>query len=1286
MFKILLILSINLIGRIWVQTTQEDFENGKGYYIDTRTSPGDVILQKFSGINQYQLRINTFGNIYGSNWVSQTFLNTFSGYLTKIKFYTRKIGNPPNPLYVELRDCLATDLPGSNILATSQRADIGTNIAEYEFFFINPFFYASSGTKYSIVIYTNGGDASNYYALYYQNTDVYVNGRRCISSNGGTNWVGTTTDIGFKIYNSSSTLQIFQPGPSGKDAFVYQLNPNTNYGNNTTLSLERRTSRLCRTYIQFDISELGSSGNVDSSFLNLYQYRQVAANSLTIQCRRVTSSWNEGTITWNNQPSFTSTSVSSITTNSNGWKRWTATNYVRGWFDGSYPNYGFILISSPEGGTATSYIKNLYSSDYTPNFLGYGLIPYLEVFFTSYVDSGEFISASFDTDEFGETRWCRFYFNATIPLGTEIKFQIATNNDNSTWNFLGPDGTPNTYYTTSDMEIWSGHYGDRYISFKAYFKTNNSLTPVLHDVSILYFKDYYVDGINGNDLNFGSINSPLRTIARAIELMQGSDGCYVRNGTYNEDVLIQGSLSGMYNYPTFFRNFPGEEPVIDAVSYGFFDTLANFVEISGFRIINAEIGIYLFGDSVLSIYNNIINVPDGGFGIINQSGSKTSIYNNYIVSDLSATYSLEGIWVYDGEEVNVFKNEIRNMNDCGILIDNSKACKVYQNLSVGNMFGIDIISSSTCSLYNNTIDSNNDAGIHANMLTGTIYTVNNNITNNKYGFGWVDGSGYISSDYNNVWNNSNGDYLYPTGYAVSEGANDISEDPLYTPDYHLSPGSPCIDAGVYVGLPYSGLAPDIGAFESAKKGEPDKKIFSSSKGVWGDDVRLTNNILSSYLSWSNLPVMFIQDTIIGIVFYDNRDGNYEIYFLRSQDKGESWEEDKRLTFTDKPSLFPGILSSDEKLIIFWCEEGDNKIMFKRSNDLGLNWSSEIPVTTISGEINSPSFVFSGDTIHLVFYDNRTGNYEIYYKNSFDFGNTWSEDTQLTFADSGSYFPYLCKSGENLHLAWFDKRDGNYDIYYKRSTDNGITWSVDRRMTYSGSSFYPLIVSNGNDVYLFYNGKMNGKNNIYFMFSNDNGENWEEGVNLTEGFDANNPRVSINNDYLHLVYNSGYEIFYRYFNGSWGETFRVSNCEGISEYPAIVSSSDTVYIVWFDERDGNPEIYFKKNQIDTTGYWIEEPDFEFIHTELYQNIPNPFNDFTYINFTVGKDAPKNISIKIYNLSGQFVREIFIGSNKPGSYRLYFDGKDGKGQKLPSGVYFYQLESEEIKKTKKMVIIR
>jgi len=71
-------------------------------------------------------------------------------------------------------------------------------------------------------------------------------------------------------------------------------------------------------------------------------------------------------------------------------------------------------------------------------------------------------------------------------VGSEsVRFQIATNQDNATWNYVGPDGTNATYYTSSNTPLSSSHDGDQYLRYKVYLQTaDTSHTPTLSYVAI----------------------------------------------------------------------------------------------------------------------------------------------------------------------------------------------------------------------------------------------------------------------------------------------------------------------------------------------------------------------------------------------------------------------------------------------------------------------------------------------------------------------------------------------------------------------------------------------------------------------------------------------------------------------------------------------------------------------------------------------------------------------------------------------------------------------------------
>jgi len=120
-----------------------------------------------------------------------------------------------------------------------------------------------------------------------------------------------------------------------------------------------------------------------------------------------------------------------------------------------------------------------------------------------------------------------------------------------------------------------------------------------------------------------------------------------------------------------------------------------------------------------------------------------------------------------------------------------------------------------------------------------------------------------------------------------------------------------------------------------------------------------------------------------------------------------------------------------------------ELYIKRSTDGGGTWSPDARLTTASGMSARPSIVAIGDEVHVVWFDARDGSLadpsgyggftEIYYKASTDRGLTWSDDTRLTNATGDSSMAGLATDGDQLHVVWTDERDGNAEVYYKRAT-------------------------------------------------------------------------------------------------------------------------------------------------------------------------------------------------------------------------------------------------------------
>jgi len=89
--------------------------------------------------------------------------------------------------------------------------------------------------------------------------------------------------------------------------------------------------------------------------------------------------------------------------------------------------------------------------------------------------------------------------------------------------------------------------------------------------------------------------------------------------------------------------------------------------------------------------------------------------------------------------------------------------------------------------------------------------------------------------------------------------------------------------------------------------------------------------------------------------------------------------------------------------------------------------------------------------------------------------------------------------------------------------------------------------------------------------------------------------------------------------------------------------------------------------------------------LNQNVPNPFNPTTTITYDVPAEGVK-ISLKIYDATGRLVRTLVDESRSAGSHDVTWDGRDGFGAPVASGVYFYKMIAGTFVETRRMVLLK
>jgi hypothetical protein len=459
---------------------------------------------------------------------------------------------------------------------------------------------------------------------------------------------------------------------------------------------------------------------------------------------------------------------------------------------------------------------------------------------------------------------------------------------------------------------------------------------------------------------------------------------------------------------------------------------------------------------------------------------------------------------------------------------------------------------------------------------------------------------------------------------------------------------------------------------------------------WLPEVRLTFAPGDSYEPLNSSKGIALNGNTVHVVWADERDGNREIYYKRSTDKGLTWGTDNRFTNNPASSWRPSVSVNGTTVHLAWCDEisGNFEIYYKRSTDDGINWSENTRLTFDSARSWAPSLAVNGSVIHIVWPESRDLNEEVYYKRSSDNGLSWGPDTRLTYDSSGTYYPSVAVSGSNVHVVWYDFRTGRRTVFYKRSTNGGTNWGADTQLTFGTSESYNAAVCvSGSAVNVAWQDTRFGAEEIFYMRSSDGGLNWSSENRMTSNSGISwYPSISVAQNNVHLAWqdntSGNYEIYYdRSTDGgiNWDQILQLTNDTAESLRPSIAVLDSLVHVVWNNKRDGNFEVYYKRNP---TGNPVGINNISGIIPSAYslsQNYPNPFNPVTNVKFSIVSSGL--VKIVVYDIMGREVQTMVNERLQPGTYETTFDGST-----LTSGVYFYKMITYTYTETKKMILLK
>ena len=360
---------------------------------------------------------------------------------------------------------------------------------------------------------------------------------------------------------------------------------------------------------------------------------------------------------------------------------------------------------------------------------------------------------------------------------------------------------------------------------------------------------------------------------------------------------------------------------------------------------------------------------------------------------------------------------------------------------------------------------------------------------------------------------------------------------------------------------------------------------------WSPDFILSDPVLS----FAAAPSMGVSGSNIHVAWEDwrlAREGRaFEVFYRRSTDDGITWSEEMMLSDEDlEGSGSPQIAVNGDNVFVVWSDcrgSSVKELYYANSSDNGETWSKNKALTSDDG-FNSewPLVALGEDVIHIVWGDERDGEYEVYYKNSDDGGVTWSEEGRLTNWTFGPDAPHGFDVHESYVHVFFTRYVGNWESFYTRSEDGGSTWSspipiVD--MDGSNSEGGDLSTSGSMVNVCWVDWKL-GALEIFYRNSTDNGTTWNPEVRISSSsVEAGQCHMAISPPDIHFVWYDkkpgNAEIFYRNSTDmavSWNEEIRLTYANGISALPKFELSGNYTHLVWYDKRYGDPKIFYKRH--------------------------------------------------------------------------------------------------------------
>ena len=340
--------------------------------------------------------------------------------------------------------------------------------------------------------------------------------------------------------------------------------------------------------------------------------------------------------------------------------------------------------------------------------------------------------------------------------------------------------------------------------------------------------------------------------------------------------------------------------------------------------------------------------------------------------------------------------------------------------------------------------------------------------------------------------------------------------------------------------------------------------------------------------------------------------NYDIFFIKSEDKGKTFGIPMNLSNNTEFSERPQIAVSKNDIFIAWVDttnSNNKEIMFTKSLDNGKTFSKVINLSNNSKNSYNQEISVFNENVYVVWQEsvqNNTNdsNDNIMFMSSTDSGNTFNNSIEL-INNTKDAFPKINSYDNYVYIVWNNENKKNSGIFFVKSSNKGNNFDEIIKLSNDNNFGESQIVVDENEVLVIWGGLL-AKNidNIYYVKSNDNGNTFTNSKTISEKIIGSNNtneynelnniiknplnvEVTDNNKFSYVVWQNSFskqneDILLLLLTNqeeqeenNYTKLLNLSNNPGVSECPSITISNNNIYVIWEDYIRGNHEILFAK---------------------------------------------------------------------------------------------------------------